>query len=125
MSLGWIEYIEHMPSDFEAFVLCLKCWKTFRKLKILEICNSDQINLDCKSNSNISGDEILHVVKWIQMVRKFRHLFFGEILHFVAGVERSLPYREPWSLCAMSSNVVTFLKCCNLQKPIHSSGQLG
>ena len=97
MSLGWIEYIEHMPSDFEAFVLCLKCWKTFRKLKILEICNSDQINLDCKSNSNICGDEILHVVKCIQMVRKFRHLFFGEILHFVAGVERSLPYREPWS----------------------------
>ena len=29
------------------------------------------------------------------------------------------------ALCAMSSNVVTFLKCCNLQKPIHSSGQLG
>ena len=29
------------------------------------------------------------------------------------------------TLCAMSSNVVTFLKCCNLQKPIHSSGQLG
>ena len=34
-------------------------------------------------------------------------------------------HRGHMAPCAMSSNVVTFFKCCNLQKPIHSSGQLG
>ena len=54
-----------------------------------------------------------NVFRWLEN----SDICFGEILHFVVGVERSLPYREPWShfRCRLWQRVGL---CRNVETPL-------